>query len=50
MAICDSEAQLAWRNSWRKSPLASWVANTLRALWLPQASHHRVSVLAAARV
>src|SRR5207248_8850022 len=32
---------LAWRNSGRKSPLASWTENSVRALWFSQANHHR---------
>ena len=38
---CASVAQLACRNSGRKSPLASWTENNVLALWFSQASHHR---------
>src|ERR1700733_2946625 len=34
-------AQLACRNSGRKSPLASWTENSVRTSWSSQASHHR---------
>ena len=40
-ASCASVAQLACRNRGRKSPLASWTENSVRALWSSQASHHR---------
>ena len=36
-----SDAQLAWRNSGRSTPLASWIENSVRALWSSHASHHR---------
>ena len=41
LTIWASVAQLAWRNSGRKTPLASWIENSVRALWSSHASHHR---------
>ena len=41
LASWANVAQLACRNSGRKSPLASCTENSVRALWSSQASHHK---------